>query len=89
MSKIVFVPLTDEMVFERPELIAGPITAYQPTMLKKSHVPGSTKESCRASRAYLEGDLVNGFNVVYVGDKPRISNNAKKYRDFKRGIWRG
>jgi len=37
MSKIVFVPLTDEMVFEHPELITGPITAYKPVNSRKSN----------------------------------------------------
>ena len=85
MSRIVFVPLTDEMVFERPELISGPITTYQPAILKKNPRFDSTRELCQASRTYLEGDLLTGFNVVYVGDGPRREINAKKYRGFKRG----
>ena len=85
MSKIVFVPLTDEMVFDRPELIGGPITTYQPAILKMSRRSDSTRELCQASRTYLEGDLLRGFKVVYVGDGPRREINAKKYRGFKRG----
>ena len=70
MSKIVFVPLTDEMVFEHPELITGPITTYKPATSRKSDRFLSSKESLRASGAYLKGDMVNGFDVVYAAHKP-------------------
>ena len=30
MGKIVFVPLSDEMIYEHPELITGPIGAFAP-----------------------------------------------------------
>lgn len=30
MSKKVFVPLSDELIYEHPELISGPIEAYNP-----------------------------------------------------------
>ncbi len=70
MSKIVFVPLTDEMVFERPDMITGPVTTYQPDIPKKSGRSSNTKKSWIVSGAYLKGDLVNGLDVVYVGDKP-------------------
>ena len=68
MSKIVFVPLTDELVFEHPDLITGPITAYRPTISNRSDRSDSTKGSLQVSRAYLEGDLLNGFDVVYISD---------------------
>ena len=70
MSKIVFVPLTDEMVFEHPELITGPITTYKPVTSGKSNRFLSSKESLRASGAYLKGDMVNGFDVVYAPREP-------------------
>ncbi len=69
MSKIVFVPLTDEMMFERPDMITGPITAYRSGVSKNENRSFSTKESSQASGAYLRGDLVNGLDVVYVGDQ--------------------
>ncbi len=31
MAKLVFVPLTDELLYEHPELIAGPIIPYKPS----------------------------------------------------------
>ncbi len=31
MKKLVFVPLSDEMIYENPELIAGPILAFSAT----------------------------------------------------------
>jgi hypothetical protein len=65
MSKIVFVPLTDEMLFDHPELITGPITAYKPVTSRKSNRFLSSKESLRTARACLKGDMVNGFDVVY------------------------
>tara|TARA_B100001123_G_scaffold136982_1_gene159142 strand:- start:275 stop:493 length:219 start_codon:yes stop_codon:yes gene_type:complete len=70
MSKIVFVPLTDEMVFDRPDLITGPITTYQPAIPNNSIQNVSTNESPISVGTYLKGDLVNGLDVVYVGDKP-------------------
>ena len=70
MSKIVFVPLTDEMVFEHPELITGPITAYKPVNSRKSNRFLSSKESRRTSGACLKGDMVNGIDVVYAREKP-------------------
>jgi hypothetical protein len=70
MSKIVFVPLTDEMVFEHPELITGPITAYKPVNSRKSNRFLSCKESSRTSGACLKGDMVNGFDVVYASHEP-------------------
>jgi len=30
MKKLVFVPLSDEMIYEHPELITGPIRAFSP-----------------------------------------------------------
>ncbi len=30
MGKMVFVPLSDEMIYEQPELITGPIGAFRP-----------------------------------------------------------
>jgi len=70
MSKIVFVPLTDEMVFEHPELITGPITTYKPVTSRKSSRLLGSKESLRTSGACLKGDMVNGFDVVYAAHKP-------------------
>jgi len=70
MSKIVFVPLTDEMVFEHPELITGPITTYKPVTSRKSNRFSSSKESLRTSGACLRGDMVNGFDVVYSALEP-------------------
>ena len=70
MSKIVFVPLTDEMVFEHPELITGPITTYKPVTSGKSNRFLGSKESLRTAGACLKGDMVNGFEVVYAAHKP-------------------
>ena len=70
MSKIVFVPLTDEMVFEHPELITGPITTYKPVTSRKSNRFLSSKESLRTSGVCLKGDMVNGFDVVYGARDP-------------------
>ena len=39
MSKMVFVPLSDEMIYEHPELIKGPIGAFAP---KSVSFPNST-----------------------------------------------
>ena len=43
MSKIVFVPLTDEMVFEHPEMITGPITTYSPNTSRTDKLSLSSK----------------------------------------------
>ena len=86
MSKIVFVPLTDEMVFERPDMIAGPITTYQPTISERHNRSVSRKKSFQVSGAYLKGDLINGVDVVYVRDRLIRGFNRKKYRGLNRGI---
>ena len=70
MSKIVFVPLTDEMVFEQPEMVVGPITPYKAVTLRKNNRSLNTKKSLDAPGVYLTGDMVNGFDVVYTNDKP-------------------
>ena len=69
MSKIVFVPLTDEMVFEHPEMITGPITTYKPTTSRTDNSSLCSKESLHASKVYLKGDMVNGIDVVYAREK--------------------
>ena len=70
MSKIVFVPLTDEMVFEHPEMITGPITTYKPTTSRTDNRSLCSKESLHASKVYLKGDMVNGIDVIYASEKP-------------------
>ena len=70
MSKIVFVPLTDEMVFEHPEMITGPVTTYKPSTSSTDNGSLSSKKSLRTAKIYLKGDMVNGIDVVYAGDKP-------------------
>jgi len=70
MSKIVFVPLTDEMVFEHPEMITGPITTYKPTTSRTDNRSLCSKESLHASKVYLKGDMVNGIDVIYAKEKP-------------------
>ncbi|MED5228391.1 MAG: hypothetical protein VYA36_03220 [Pseudomonadota bacterium] len=70
MSKIVFVPLTDEMVFEHPEMITGPITTYKPTTSRTDSRSLCSKESLHASKVYLKGDMVNGIDVIYAREKP-------------------
>ena len=89
MSKIVFVPLTDEMIFERPDMITGPITTYRPTISKKSQWSASAKESLQLSGTYLKGDLVNGFDVVYAGEKATGRIKAKRFRGLNREILSG
>ena len=76
MSKIVFVPLTDEMVFEHPEMITGPITTYKPTTSRTDNRSLCSKESLHASKVYLKGDMVNGIDVIYAREKPN-----KRIRD--------
>ncbi len=84
MSKIVFVPLTDEMVFERPDMITGPITAYQPVISDKGNLLAKKKKSTVVAGAYLKGDLVNGLDVIYVDDKLGRRTRAKRYRGLNR-----
>ena len=66
MSKIVFVPLTDEMIFEHPEMITGPVTTYKPADSGMGNHSVGLQSSDNASSAYLIGDMVKGFDVVYV-----------------------
>ena len=69
MSKIVFVPLTDEMVFEHPEMITGPITTYKPNTSRTDNQSLSSKKSLHAPKIDLKGDMVNGIDVVYAREK--------------------
>ena len=87
MSKIVFVPLTDEMVFDRPEMITGPVTTYRPVGFKTSRQSTSVNKPFQLPGAYLKGDLVSGLDVVYVDDEPLRKLSAKKYRGLNRGIF--
>ena len=70
MSKIVFVPLTDEMVFERPEMITGPITAYQSAGFETTDMSLTNTESRQLPGVYLKGDLLKGLDVLYIDNKP-------------------
>ncbi len=72
MSKIVFVPLSDEMVFEHPEMITGPITTYSPNTSRTDKQSLSSKKSLHAPKIYLKGDRVNGIDVVYAREKSNM-----------------
>ena len=74
MSKIVFVPLTDEMVYEHPEMITGPITTYKPNTSRTDNQSLSSKKSLHAPKIYLKGDLVTGIDVVYASGKSNKRN---------------
>lgn len=70
MSRIMFIPLTDEMLFDRPDLITGPITTYRPAISEYRSRSVSSMRSVQVPVAYLKGDLVNGLDVVYQNDLP-------------------
>jgi hypothetical protein len=42
MKKMVFVPLSDEMLYERPELITGPIGVFKPPATRLNGLTEST-----------------------------------------------
>ena len=78
MSKIVFVPLSDEILYDRPDMITGPITTYRPAISNNKNRSLSSKEPCQSSGAYLKGDLVNGLDVVYAVDKSTKKELTRK-----------
>ena len=45
MGKIVFVPLSDEMIYEHPELITGPIGAFGPKSVSLSGMVQGDKKA--------------------------------------------
>ena len=49
MKKLVFVPLSDEMIYENPELITGPIQAFSATQ------PTGRTMTAKSERAAIPG----------------------------------
>ncbi len=49
MKKLVFVPLSDEMIYENPELITGPIQAFSATQ------PAGRTMTAKTERAVISG----------------------------------
>jgi len=45
MKKLVFVPLSDEMIYEHPELITGPIRAFSPAQTSAVEPDGHAKSN--------------------------------------------
>jgi hypothetical protein len=67
VKKIVFVPLSDEMIYEHPELITGPIRAFsaaQPTgrtlAENNGKAPIAGKSSLRNARTVVAGACPTG-----------------------------
>ncbi len=61
MSKMVFVPLTDELIYEHPEWITGPVRAFDPakrqTAAGRGHLrPGSSKPNSAAGNGRVNCD---------------------------------
>jgi len=48
MKKMVFVPLSDEMLYEHPELITGPIGVFKPGATGLNGLTGPTRSDPRA-----------------------------------------
>jgi len=48
MKKMVFVPLSDEMLYEHPELITGPIGVFKPPATRFDDLTGSTRNGPRS-----------------------------------------
>jgi hypothetical protein len=48
MKKMVFVPLSDEMLYEHPELITGPIGVFEPPATRLNGLTGSTRSGPRS-----------------------------------------
>jgi len=48
MKKMVFVPLSDEMLYEHPELITGPIGVFKPPATRLNGLTGSTRSGSRS-----------------------------------------
>ncbi len=48
MRKMVFVPLSDEMLYEHPELITGPIGVFKPPATRLNDLTGSTRNGPRS-----------------------------------------
>ena len=69
MKKLVFVPLSDEMIYEHPELITGPIRAFstaQPTGRaiaennEKATIAGKDSLGNASARALVAGACPTG-----------------------------
>ena len=57
MKKLVFVPLSDEMIYEHPELITGPIRAFSATQASSVSPDVNAKSS--------PGAVVDGFGTQH------------------------
>ena len=50
MGKMVFVPLSDEMIYEHPELVTGPIGAFGPKSVSLSGMGQGDKKARPSSQ---------------------------------------
>ena len=69
MRRLVFVPLSDEMIYENPELITGPIHAFSPTKptgrtmtaeSERAAVPGKRRFRNPSARALVAAARATG-----------------------------
>ena len=58
MKKMVFVPLSDEMLYERPELITGPIGVFKPPATRLNGLTESTGTDRRSVNHVGQGGRV-------------------------------
>ncbi len=74
MAKLVFVPITDELLYEHPEMIAGPIIPYKtnrpchrwskPSAQLKSDTSATESTSYRKSAAATKPALLPAYAAV-------------------------
>ncbi len=72
MSRYVFVPLSDEMLYDHPELIPGPIVPYHPgtpcyhwlsvEINPKDDIPPRPRPVAASERPRSESYLLHGYS---------------------------
>jgi len=73
MKKMVFVPLSDEMLYEHPELITGPIGVFKPPATRVNDLNVSTRSGLRSGSHVGQGGRSpqTGASGSNIGANPR------------------
>ena len=78
MGKMVFVPLSDEMIYEHPELITGPIGTFAPG---KVECPDLKQAVGKSGTPLVDGQRLGGSerpNIGLVSDLDRTDVRVLK-----------
>ena len=64
VKKLLFVPLSDEMIYEHPELITGPIHAFSPAGPTGRAKAGTPKRTVTVGRGGFRSSAARGISAT-------------------------